>query len=81
MLIWMQAKLSFLDVQNNALCYVDLDACQMEFLGRLLVWTVKITIVLEINWTNIYLKERTNMSKLFIISFLSQLMFLKTSII
>ena len=44
-LIWMQAKLSFLDVQYNAICYVDLDASQMESLGRLFVWTVQINIV------------------------------------
>ena len=57
-LIWMQAKWSFLDVQKNTICYVDLDASQMEFLGHFLVWTVKINIVLEVGWRNVYLEER-----------------------
>ena len=54
----MQAKLSFLDVQNNSICYVDLEASQMEFFGRLLVCAVQINIVLEVGWTNAYLEEK-----------------------
>ena len=45
LLIWMQAKLSFLYVQNSAICYFELDASKMEFLGHLLIWTVQINIV------------------------------------
>ena len=32
--IWMQAKLSWLDVQSNVVCYVHLDASQIELFGR-----------------------------------------------
>ena len=32
--IWTQAKLSCLDVQSNVVCYVHLDASQIEFVGR-----------------------------------------------
>ena len=33
-LIWMQAKLSCLDIQSNVVCYVRLHASQIELLGR-----------------------------------------------
>ena len=33
-LIWMQAKLSCLDIQSNVVCYVHLDASQIELAGR-----------------------------------------------
>ena len=34
MFIWTQAKLSCLDVQSNVVCYVRLDASQIELVGR-----------------------------------------------
>ena len=33
-LIWMQAKLSCLDIQSNVVCYVHLDASQIELVGH-----------------------------------------------
>ena len=33
-LIWMQAKLSCLDIRSNVVCYVHLDASQIELVGR-----------------------------------------------
>ena len=42
---WVQAKWSFLNVQNNTISYVDLDASQIEFLEHMLAKIVQISII------------------------------------